>query len=103
MQKVVGRRRAKEINLLAYEFTGRQAEEWGFVNRLVEPDNLASETKQLAELILSRYAIRRSKYVLRHASEAPISTAAAFELPIDAGPASARSTGSPRSPTRPEA
>lgn len=87
MQKVVGRRRAKEINLLAYEFTGRQAEQWGFVNRLVEPDNLASETKQLAELILakSRYAIRRSKYVLRHASEAPISTAAAYELPIDAG------------------
>jgi len=87
MQKVVGRRRAREINLLGYEFTGRQAEEWGFVNRLVAPDDLETETAALAALILSksRYAVRRSKYVLRYASDAPIGTAAAFELPIDAG------------------
>jgi enoyl-CoA hydratase len=90
MQRVVGRRRAREINLLAYEFTGRQAADWGFVNRLVAGDELEAETAALADLILSksRYAIRRSKYVLRNASDGPISTAAAFELPIDsaAGP-----------------
>jgi len=87
MQKVVGRRRAREINLLAYEFTGRQAEEWGFVNRLVEPGDLEPETAELADLILSksRFALRRSKYVLRYAGDVPIGTAAAFELPIDPG------------------
>jgi enoyl-CoA hydratase/carnithine racemase len=86
MQRVVGRRRAREINLLAYEFTGRQAEEWGFVNRLVDGADLEAETEALAELLLakSRYALRRSKYVLRYASDGPIGTAAAFELPIDA-------------------
>jgi hypothetical protein len=42
--------------------------------------------KALADLILakSRYAIRRSKYVLRNAADGPMSQAAAFELPIDA-------------------
>ena len=91
MQRVVGRRRAREINLLAYEFTGRQAAEWQFANRLVAREDLEAETAALTDLVLSksRYAVRRSKYVLRNASDGPISTAAAFELPIDAaaGPA----------------
>jgi enoyl-CoA hydratase/carnithine racemase len=87
MQRVVGRRRAREINLLAYEFTGRQAAEWELANRVVPRDHLESETAALVDLVLSksRYAIRRSKYVLRYASDGPMSTAAAFELPIDAG------------------
>jgi enoyl-CoA hydratase/carnithine racemase len=87
MQRVVGRRRAREINLLAYEFSGRQAAEWELANRLVAPEELEAETAALTDLILSksRYAIRRSKYVLRNASDGPMSTAAAFELPIDAG------------------
>jgi len=46
MQKVVGRRRAREINLLAYEFTGRQAAEWGFVNRLVDGADLVTHLRQ---------------------------------------------------------
>ena len=87
MQRVVGRRRAREINLLGYEFSGRQAAEWNFVNRLVEPDQLENEVEELTGLVLakSRFAVRRTKYVLRNASDGPISTAAAFELPIDAG------------------
>jgi enoyl-CoA hydratase/carnithine racemase len=87
MQRVVGRRRAREINLLGYEFSGRQAAEWNFVNRLVEPDQLENEVAELTGLVLakSRFAVRRTKYVLRNASDGPISTAAAFELPIDAG------------------
>jgi enoyl-CoA hydratase len=86
MQRVVGRRRAREINLLAYEFSGRQAAEWELANRVVAQADLDAEVDALTELILSksRYAIRRSKYVLRNASDGPMSTAAAFELPIDA-------------------
>jgi enoyl-CoA hydratase len=87
MQRVVGRRRAREINLLAYEFSGRQAAEWELANRVVAREDLESETAALTDLVLSksRYAIRRSKYVLRYASDGPMNTAAAFELPIDAG------------------
>jgi enoyl-CoA hydratase len=66
LQRYAGRRRTREINLLGYEFSGRQAEQWGLV----------------------RYAIRRTKHVLRHAADGVLSQAAAFELPVDpaAGP-----------------
>ncbi len=90
MQRVTSRRRAREINLLAYEFTGRQAVDWDLANRVVERDDLEAATQALAELILakSRHAIRRTKYVLRGAADGPISQVAAFELPVDyaAGP-----------------
>jgi enoyl-CoA hydratase/carnithine racemase len=90
MQRFAGRRRTKEINLLAYEFSGRQAEEWDLANRVVERDALEAEVRALTQLILakSRYAVRRSKFVLRNAADGPMSQAAAFEAPIDpaAGP-----------------
>jgi enoyl-CoA hydratase len=87
MQRFAGRRRTKEINLLAYEFTGRQAEAWDMANRVVERDELEGEVNTLTELILakSRYAVRRSKFVLRNAADGPMSQAAAFELGIDPG------------------
>jgi enoyl-CoA hydratase/carnithine racemase len=87
MQRFAGRRRTKEINLLAYEFTGRQAEAWDMVNRLVAREDLDAEVEALTELILakSRYAIRRTKFVLRNAAEGPMSQAASFEAPIDPG------------------
>jgi enoyl-CoA hydratase/carnithine racemase len=86
MQRFAGRRRTKEINLLAYEFTGRQAEQWDLANRVVPREDLEGEVQALTNLILdkSRFAIRRSKYVLRNAADGPMSQAAAFELPIDA-------------------
>jgi enoyl-CoA hydratase/carnithine racemase len=87
MQRFAGRRRTKEINLLAYEFTGRQAEAWDLANRVVEREDLEVEVENLTELILakSRYAIRRSKFVLRNAADGVLSQAAAFEAPIDPG------------------
>ena len=87
MQRFAGRRRTREINLLAYEFSGRQAAQWDLANRVVDRADLESEVQALTELILdkSRYAIRRTKYVLKNAADGPMSQAAAFELPIDAG------------------
>jgi enoyl-CoA hydratase len=90
LQRFAGRRRTKEINLLGYEFSGRQAAEWDLANRVVERENLEIEVQALTELMLekSRYAIRRSKYVLKNAADGVLSQVAAFELPIDpaAGP-----------------
>jgi enoyl-CoA hydratase len=87
MQRVAGRRRTREINLLGYEFTGRQAAQWDLANRVVAPEELEDEVRALTDLVLakSRYAIRRTKYVLRNAADGPMSQVAAFELPIDAG------------------
>jgi len=105
MQRFAGRRRTREINLLGYEFSGRQAEEWNLANRVVEREDLEAEVQALTELMLSksRYAIRRSKHVLHHAADGVLSQAAAFELPIDPPPgrptrteASTGSTPSPR-------
>jgi len=90
LQRYAGRRRTKEINLLGYEFSGRQAEEWDLANRVVDRENLDAEVDQLVGLMLqkSRYAIRRSKHVLNRAADGPMGQVAAFELPIDpaAGP-----------------
>ena len=90
LQRFAGRRRTKEINLLGYEFSGRQAAEWDLANRVVEREGLETEVQALTELMLekSRYAIRRSKYVLKNAADGVLSQVAAFELPIDpaAGP-----------------
>jgi enoyl-CoA hydratase/carnithine racemase len=90
MQRYAGRRRTKEINLLGYEFSGRQAEQWDLANRVVPREDLETEVQELVELMLakSRYAIRRTKYVLKNAADGPLSQATAFEVPIDhaAGP-----------------
>jgi enoyl-CoA hydratase/carnithine racemase len=90
LQRFAGRRRTKEINLLGYEFSGRQAAEWDLANRVVDREDLEAEVQALTELMLekSRYAIRRSKYVLNNAADGVLSQVAAFELPIDpaAGP-----------------
>jgi enoyl-CoA hydratase len=87
LQRFAGRRRTKEINLLGYEFSGRQAEQWDLANRVVEREDLEAEVQALTELMLSksRYAIRRSTHVLHHAADGVLSQAAAFELPIDPG------------------
>ncbi len=87
MQRFVGRRKCKEINLLAYEFDGRKAEALGLVNRLVEPEDMETEIGALTDLMLSksRYAIRRSKFVLNKAAEGHLAQAMAFEVPSDPG------------------
>ena len=85
MQRFVGRRKCKEINLLAYEFNGRDAKDFGLVNRLVEPADLEGEVQTLVDLMLAknRYAIRRTKFVLNKAAEGHLAQATAFEVPID--------------------
>jgi enoyl-CoA hydratase/carnithine racemase len=85
MQRYVGRRKCKEINLLAYEFSGREAEDFGLVNRLVEPADLEGEVQVLTEHMLAknRYAIRRTKFVLNKAAEGDLAQATAFEVPLD--------------------
>ncbi len=98
LQRYAGRRRTREINLLGYEFSGRQAEQWDLVNRVVAREDLEAEVQAVTELMLakSRYAIRRTKHVLRNAADGVLSQAAAFELPVDpaAGPMDSNGIGS---------
>ncbi len=87
MQRYVGRRKCKEINLLAYEFSGRDAEEWGLANRIVDASELEGEVQALTDLMLAknRYAIRRTKFVLNKAAEGHLAQATAFEVPVAPG------------------
>ncbi len=87
MQRYVGRRKCKEINLLAYEFSGRDAEEWGLANRIVDASELEGEVQALTDLMLAknRYATRRTKFVLNKAAEGHLAQATAFEVPVDPG------------------
>jgi len=95
MQRYTGRRLTKEINLLGYEFSGQQAKEWNLANRVVARDELDAEVQELADLMVakSRFAIRRSKYVLKNAADGPLSQVTAFELPIDAAAGPAEASG----------
>ena len=91
LQRFTGRRRAREINLLAYEFSGRQAEQWNLANRVVERKDLDAEVRALTELMLakSRYAIRRAKYVLHYAA-----SLGAAPRDVETAPMPGRSAGS---------
>ena len=48
------RKRAMEMLLTGEVIDARQAMEWGLVNRVVSPENLASETEQLARKIAEK-------------------------------------------------
>ena len=77
----VGRRKAKEWNLLGTLFSAAKAERYDLVNRLVAPDQLDAEVEQLVEILLSKgtEALRRTKHYLDQGSDLPYSQTLAFE------------------------
>ena len=79
--KYVGRRKAKEWNLLGALFSAQKAERYDLVNRLVTPEQLDAEVEQLTEILLSKApeALRRTKYYLDQGSDLPYSQTLAFE------------------------
>ncbi len=79
--KYVGRRKAKEWNLLGTLFSAQKAERYDLVNRLVSPGQLDDEVEQLIEILLSKApeALRRTKYYLDQGSDLPYNQTLAFE------------------------
>ncbi len=72
----LGPARTRELVMTGSEFSGAEALEWGFLNRLVEPTELNSTVAELAELIASKplMALRATKSQVRIAADALVST-----------------------------
>jgi len=52
LPQLIGLAKAKEIVILGERFDASQAERWGLLTRIVEPDNLEAETAKLVERCL---------------------------------------------------
>jgi enoyl-CoA hydratase len=53
LSRAIGVRRAKELSLTGNFLSAQQAEAWGLVNRVVEPDQLLAQARALAADMLS--------------------------------------------------
>lgn len=85
LARYVGRRLAKEINLIGALFNGQRAKEYGLVNRVVKSSQeLNLEVAALTEVMLAKHpqTTRRTKFILDKGADLHISGALAFEVPI---------------------
>ena len=81
MARLIGRRMAKEINLLGALHPARRGLELGLFNRVVPASRLEAETQALAELLLlkNQQGLRQLKFILNKGIEADLYTAQGFE------------------------
>lgn len=82
MARLIGRRMAKEVNLLGALHPATRAAELGLWNRVVDDADLDSEVERLVELLLSKsqQAVRQLKLIINKGVEADLYTAQGFEL-----------------------
>jgi enoyl-CoA hydratase/carnithine racemase len=79
LSRLVGRGRALEILLVADDFDGLRAEQYGYVNRAIADDQLGEEVEEIASR-LARFdheAIARTKFYVGQATLPPDSELAA--------------------------
>ena len=81
LARFIGRRRAKEINLLGALHHGKKAVEWNLWNRLVPNDQLDAEVEYLLELLnlKNQQAMRQLKFIINRGVECDLYTAQGFE------------------------
>ena len=81
MARLIGRRRAKEINLLGALHSGERAVEWNLWNRLVPNDQLDNEVEKLLEVLKNKnqQAMRQLKFIINRGVECDLYTAQGFE------------------------
>ncbi len=81
MTRLIGRRMAKEINLLGALHTASRAAELGLWNRVVADDRLQQEVDALVRVVLSKnqQAVRQLKFMIDKGAEADLHTAQGFE------------------------
>jgi enoyl-CoA hydratase/carnithine racemase len=82
LARAVGERRAKELILSGLPFTALEAEAWGLVNRVVEPDNLLETTLGIARRIAANgpIAVRQAKQAIHRGMQMSFSDGLAFEI-----------------------
>ena len=82
LARFIGRRRAKEINLLGALHSGKKAVEWNLWNRLVPNDQLDNEVEKLLEVLKSKnqQGMRQLKFIINRGVECDLYTAQGFEV-----------------------
>ncbi|MFX0043470.1 MAG: enoyl-CoA hydratase/isomerase family protein, partial [Candidatus Hodarchaeota archaeon] len=80
LARLIGRRRAKEINLLGALHSGKKAVEWNLWNRLVPDDQLDQEVEKLLEVLKSKnqQGMRQLKFIINRGVECDLYTAQGF-------------------------
>ncbi|MCK4780348.1 MAG: hypothetical protein KAT57_09185, partial [Candidatus Lokiarchaeota archaeon] len=81
LARLIGKRRAMEINLLGALHPGKKAVEWNLWNRLVPNDQLDNEVQKLLDLlkVKNQQAMRQLKFIINKGFECDLYTAQGFE------------------------
>ena len=81
LTRLVGRRMAKEVNLLGALYPAARAVELGLWNRVVDTERLGAEVDALIQVLLSKnqQAVRQLKLIIDKGAEADLHTAQGFE------------------------
>jgi len=82
LARLIGRRRAKEINLIGALHTAKCAVEWNLWNRIVTNDKLDAEVNKLLEVLKSKnqQGLRQLKFIINRGVECDLYTAQGFEV-----------------------
>jgi enoyl-CoA hydratase len=82
LARLIGRRRAKEINLLGALHHAKKAVEWNLWNRVVPNDQLDAEVNKLLEVLRSKnqQGMRQLKFIINRGVECDLYTAQGFEV-----------------------
>jgi enoyl-CoA hydratase len=81
LARLIGRRRAKEINLIGALHPAKRAVEWNLWNRVVANDQLDVEVERLLEVLRSKnqQGLRQLKFIINRGVECDLYTAQGFE------------------------
>jgi len=81
LSRLIGRRRAKEINLIGALHSGEKAVEWNLWNRIVPNDQLDTEVELLLDVLKSKnqQGMRQLKFIINRGVECDLYTAQGFE------------------------
>jgi len=82
LPRLIGRRRAKEINLIGALHSSKKAVEWNLWNRVVANDQLDGEIEHLLEVLKTKnqQGMRQLKFIINRGVECDLYTAQGFEV-----------------------
>jgi enoyl-CoA hydratase len=81
LARLIGRRRAKEVNLIGALHSAKKAERWNLWNRVVPNERLEEEVEKLLEVlsVKNQQAMRQLKFIINRGVECDLYTAQGFE------------------------
>lgn len=82
LSRLIGRRRAKEINLIGALHSAHRAVEWNLWNRVVPNNQLNDEVEKLLDVLKSKnqQGMRQLKFIINRGVECDLYTAQGFEV-----------------------